>query len=195
MALNKLASARRRVDSHIISQALPRFSKLEMIMVGRNLRLEGRPVRHSWRAPILSTYACPSGHCEKIPDHYTLPVVFQTVTSVMDSANVGKSIRLCLGVSVYDQDHILIIRNPTMWGATNQALRHLKQLQVDLDICSDGLLGRYVQPLFQHSAIEVLDVRYPSSDPSSDPEKHWEHMLPFDDTLRNNALMRVRCET
>jgi hypothetical protein len=99
-----LLSARVRTDSTIIAQALSRFPRLGLLMVGNELELSHVPVRDSWGRGKIPMVECETLHCkphdyERIELHAVFVITMLALQQLQDS-----EINICARIDTSDHN-------------------------------------------------------------------------------------------
>ncbi|KAF1841243.1 uncharacterized protein K460DRAFT_294413 [Cucurbitaria berberidis CBS 394.84] len=158
--IQQIKIARSRVDAHVISQAFKKLPKLQLIMVGKDLSLQGRPIRRSWGTSKISSFRCPSKHCLDTENMEAIYVVFQTVVSAVEQTRLRQEVKFCIGLGLEDQLYVeRYMLQLRMQKAALGLMGRLKHLQLNLNRMDRPIMGDFVPQLFR-PYIETLDVIY-----------------------------------
>ncbi|KAF7579327.1 hypothetical protein PtrM4_035670 [Pyrenophora tritici-repentis] len=158
-SLEKLRSARLHIDSNIISQALSKLPKLELVLVaGVSLELSYQSREN--RSKIDWGSECPSGHCKLRETQATVDVVFRTVSLALSRAGVSPKIRLGLRRSRACREYFdpMLGLSRSVVIETRNRFAHLEILEGSMD--TERYIGEETLKLFRQSRFEVLDINY-----------------------------------
>ena len=204
LTLEQLATARCEVDSRIISQALRKLPNLALIMIGKNLDLQGHPIRRSWGMSTVSQFQfnCSSGHCLSTGPRDAIDVVFRTLSFAMQQARLRNNIKFCVGFGGQDRQYTQHNNLRSMIeDSSSELIERLNHLQLNLDFMDQAFITRYISsPARLH--IETLEVAFPGNpviwryilDPLCFSESLGLHYLPLS-RLQRLTIKQLRTKT
>jgi hypothetical protein len=157
-----LAQVRLQVDAYIIAQALSRFPKLRLVLVGTELELDGHSVRPSCGRRVASyPFNCTSGHCTFSVPTWTASFVFSTILVALQHLSLP-NVQLGVGVTKLGQ----------LWP--ENGVEELRRRLTHMQITTSGGRLAAADPLLEHifegTRIESLVLRFhnPLASPPND---------------------------
>jgi hypothetical protein len=161
MAKDDLSSARMRTDSALMSQALARFTKLEMVMIDEFFAIEGSEIRPSIGKSGLSQFSCHSHHCKVDDRSKTAITVYHTAALAVKQMRKSFS-HVKLGISLAHLDYLHARWHPTFmdWYIDDDITRRTTNLQLNLPNGDSRSIHPGLDNLAKISPVDTMEVRH-----------------------------------